>query len=76
MIDNCEVEYRDFRTNTSHKETFYDPYIFNVSGVCHAWNGERWVPTVSYAGKPILSALKQVFPKNEYDPANSGLKKL
>ena len=76
MINNCSVEYFNTVTKTSHVETFHDPYIFNIRGVCHAWNGEQWVPTVSYAGIPIMNNLAFVFPKDQYDPASSGFKRL
>lgn len=76
MIYNCEIEYYDVITKNLHKEYFHDPFIFNVRGVCHVWNGEQWVPTVSYGGKPIMTNLVIVFPKDQYDPANSGFKRL
>lgn len=65
---NCEIEYVDLKTNIVFKETFYDPYIYNVMGESFVWTGEKWYKGVSYGGTPLIHILKKAYPKNSYDP--------
>jgi hypothetical protein len=42
--------------------------FFLINGECYSWNGESWFRGVSYAGEPIILALKSFTPKHKNDP--------